>query len=112
MLCHGILLDFRCVFRAFAKVLGISWKQRFCNTFFVKSEIPNPFAQCFVIWHTFLGLLSGAFFVVVDFFRWRFSVIQRGVRLRICRALRAKRGGGYAIPYMLSVSRAPPPTQG
>ena len=74
MLFHGFLLNFWCVFRVLARVLGKSWKQRFCNTFYVKSQIPRACvcSMFCVFWHTFLGLLPGAFVFVLGVFRCHF----------------------------------------
>ena len=43
ILFHALLLNFGFVFRGLAWVLGNSWKQRFCNTFYVKSQIPRAY---------------------------------------------------------------------
>ena len=74
VLFHWFLLNFGCVFRGLARVLGKSWKQRFCNTFHVKSQIPRAY------WLNLL-CISGhfsrtpswsVFFVVLGVFRCHF----------------------------------------
>ena len=76
-LFHGFLLNFGCVFRGLARVLGKSWKQRFCNTFYVKSQIPRA---CWLNVLCILGHFSrtpswSVFFVVLGVFRCHFWFI-------------------------------------
>ena len=72
-LFRRFLLHVGCVFWGLAKFLGKSRKQPFCNLLNVKSQIPRVCRlNNLYILRTFLGLLPGAFFVVIDIFRCHF----------------------------------------
>ena len=74
MLFYGFLLNFGCVFRTLARVLGKSWKQRFCNAFFAKSQISRAcwFNILCILAHFSRTLSESVVLIIFGVFRCHF----------------------------------------